>query len=374
MIASQKIGKSFMGALNYNFRKMNHPDPSQRATLLDTNFSSMDKHQISREVDLIRELRPNLNRYVYHTSLNFTKTEDLPDDALLAIAHEYLEALGFNNNQYFIFRHYDADHPHLHLVVNRITFDGEVVSDSNNYKRSEQVLREIERNHDLIPVTQTKNTQLRAATKDELEMVVRTGLPSTKMLLQEVLSDNLKQQRWRLPDFIRQCEEKGIQLLFNQQSTGRISGITYYHDGIKITGQKLGNRFKWAELIKQVDYEQIRDGKAISEANSRTREIYGAGQPANGRTGDRFIRSDSADPANRAGQSEKIKGTGSETFPGRERSLEADQDADTLYRDTFDTLYHDNFIPGIEIADDVDDEAVYGKNRRRQRNDGGYGH
>jgi len=373
MIASQKIGKSFMGALNYNFRKMNHPDPSQRATLLDTNFSSMDKHQISREVDLIRELRPNLNRYVYHTSLNFTKTEDLPDDALLAIAHEYLEALGFNNNQYFIFRHYDADHPHLHLVVNRITFDGEVVSDSNNYKRSEQVLREIERNHDLIPVTQTKNTQLRAATKDELEMVVRTGLPSTKMLLQEVLADTLKQQRWRLPDFIRQCEEKGIQLLFNQQSTGRISGITYYHDGIKITGQKLGNRFKWAELIKQVDYEQIRDGKAISEANGRTRAIYGAGQSANGRTGNGHGRRYSADPANGAGQSGKIKGAGSETFIGRERSLEAGQDADTLYRDTFDTLYHDNFIPGIEIADDVDDEAVYGKSRRRHRNDGGYG-
>jgi len=133
MIASQKIGKSFMGALNYNFRKMNHPDPSQRATLLDTNFSSMDKQQISREVDLIREFRPNLNRYVYHTSLNFTKTEDLTDDALLTIAHEYLEELGYNNNQYFIFRHYDADHPHLHLLVNRITFDGEVVSDSNKY-------------------------------------------------------------------------------------------------------------------------------------------------------------------------------------------------------------------------------------------------
>src|ERR1700742_737648 len=106
MIASQKIGKSFMGALGYNLGKLNHPDRSQRAVLLDTNFSSLDKAQIKREVDMIRELRPNLNRYVYHTSLNFSKEENLPDVLLVSIAQDYLEALGFDNNQYFIFRHY----------------------------------------------------------------------------------------------------------------------------------------------------------------------------------------------------------------------------------------------------------------------------
>lgn len=373
MIASQKIGKSFMGALNYNLRKLNHPDVNQRAVLLDTNFSSLDKAQIKREVDMIRELRPNLNRYVYHTSLNFSKEEDLPDELLTSIAQDYLEALGFDNNQYFIFRHYDADHPHLHLLANRITFDGTVVSDSNNYKRSEEILRSIEQRYGLLPVGKSREAELRAATKDELEMVVRTGKASGKMLLQEALSDILKQPKLSLPDFIRQAELKGIHLLFNQQSTGRISGITYYYEGIKITGQKLGNRFKWAELLKRMDYEQIRDGKAISQANGRTREIYGTGEQTAGKGSDRFLRSDTADLTGQPGQSTKAQITGSEAVSNRERTEKTGHNADRSDDFPDNDWFTGPFIPGVEIADDVDDEAVYGRKRRKRDNDYGYG-
>jgi len=79
---------------------------------------------------------------------------------LVNIAHDYLQGMGFENNQYLIFRHYDAVHPHIHLLVNRITFDGEVVSDSNNYHRSEQLLREIEERYNLIQVEHNNFTGL----------------------------------------------------------------------------------------------------------------------------------------------------------------------------------------------------------------------
>ncbi|MES2062573.1 MAG: relaxase/mobilization nuclease domain-containing protein [Bacteroidota bacterium] len=132
--------------LGYNLKKLDHPDPKQRAVLLDSNFAVFNYDGIKKEVDLVRLLRPNLGRYVYHTSLNFLASEvnSLNNEKMLAIASEYLEAMCFNNNQYLIFRHFDADHPHLHLLVNRITFDGDVVSDSNNYKRSEAILRKLE--------------------------------------------------------------------------------------------------------------------------------------------------------------------------------------------------------------------------------------
>src|SRR5690606_31864561 len=64
----------------------------------------------------------------------------------------------------------------------------------------------------------------------------------------------------------------------NQASTGRVSGITYFMDDFKAKGQALGNRFKWANIIKTLDYEQTRDGQEISEANSRTRARYGEGK------------------------------------------------------------------------------------------------
>jgi len=169
MIASQKIGKSFIGALKYNLKKLDYRDPAKRAELLETNFSSLNTRQMAFEVELLRNLRPSLNKYVYHTSLNFHNNDKLNNEMLLSIAHDYLEAMGFTNNQYFIFRHHDADHGHLHLLVNRITFDGGVISDSNNYKRSEEVLRAIEIQNNLLQVNPSQSSQLRAVTKDEIE-------------------------------------------------------------------------------------------------------------------------------------------------------------------------------------------------------------
>jgi hypothetical protein len=64
-------------------------------------------------------------------------------------------------------------------------------------------------------------------------------------------------------------------VLFNQASTGRVSGISYHVPGFRIRGQALGNYYKWGSIIKQIDYEQSRDGQAIRQANRRTTAQYG---------------------------------------------------------------------------------------------------
>ena len=78
-----------------------------------------------------------------------------------------------------------------------------------------------------------------------------------------------------MSEFIAMCEKASIHLLFNQASTGRVSGITYFFKDFKAKGQALGNQFKWAELIKKIDYNELRDNPSISAANSRTLSIYG---------------------------------------------------------------------------------------------------
>jgi len=368
MIASQKIGKSFMGALNYNLKKLNHADPKQRAELLETNFTSLDKDMIKREIDIVREQRPNLNRYVYHTSLNFHKEDNLSNERLLEIAHQYLQANGFTNNQYFIFRHHDADHPHLHLLLNRIMFDGQVVSDSNNYKRSESILRNIEKQFNLTRVQSSQATPLRAANKDELEMVIRTGMPSEKMLIQEIIKNLLNQKNLTLSEFIKKGEQAGISFLFNQASTGRVSGITYFHEGFKITGQALGNRFKWAEILKNISYEQVRDSKAISEANSRTRNTYGEFTGGGNGKGNTELYTGSAKGTGfNSTEPSPADPNGTEDRSGRERSLETNQDASISDNSSFD---NDSSRPdgiNIEISNDEDD-AIY---RRKSRRFGG---
>jgi hypothetical protein len=366
MIAIQKIGKSFMGAFSYNLKKTAHPDIRLRAEILDTNFSSLDILQVRKEVELLRSLKPNLNRYVYHTSLNFSKDENLDNNTLVNIANDYLNAQGFINNQYMIFRHHDSDHPHIHLLVNRIGFDGSVVSDSNNYKKSEAVIRKLEKQYNLLSVEPSSNVPRKAPTKDEIEMIARTGKASERMVLQELMNGLLNQGDLTLQDMIYCGEKIGINFLFNQATTGKVSGITYFHNGFKAKGQALGNRYKWAELIKMINYEQVRDSAAISQANSRTTAKHGD------QTSARTYTTANEQPGSGTGLVSPNAGAGvSEHRPAEkenggngERPLETDQGADLLAGNTTDdrdTWFSDN--SGIQISDDEDDA----KYRRRKR-------
>jgi hypothetical protein len=371
MIASQKIGKSFMGALSYNMKKLWDGDQNKRAELLATNFSSVQINDIKREVEWIRWLRPGLNRYVYHTSLNFSndEMETLTNKKLLDIGQDYLQALGYTNNQYMIFRHYDAEHPHIHLLVNRITFDGTVVSDSNNYKRSEDILRKLEQQYNLISVAPSQKASQRAVKKNEIEMIDRTGKPSNKILLQELMSRLLTNKGSDMHELIRRGEQAGIHFLFNQASTGRITGITYFYNSLKIKGQALGNRYKWAELIKIIAYEQNRHGEAISQANSRTTAKYGKQTTNEKSVAANGQRGAGSDVVSKYPAKDIYQYGGYESGDGEdeERSLGADQNANILPDGRAYDLQYNYPDINIQIGDDVDDEAIYGRDRHRQR-------
>lgn len=276
MIAKQKIhqANNFMGAFDYNDRKMDHKDPKQRAELLDHNFIQYNRSSVVKEVAMVGKLRPKLTRDAYHVSLNFAKSDKLDNKQLVSLTQEYLKGMGFTKNLYAIWKHNDADHLHVHALASRIKYDGSVVSDSNNYKRSEALCRKLEAKYDLQQVQSSKEALERSPNKDELEMIQRTGNLSNRMMMQEAVKSAVRSSN-TVAIFISNCEKQGIHLLFNQSaSTGRVSGITYVMDGFVAKGQKLGNMYKWNNINQKIGYEQSRDRKAISETNDRTRARF----------------------------------------------------------------------------------------------------
>ena len=148
MTGSQVKGKSFRGALRYNQEKV----ADGKAEVLDNSFVNTTERNIMKEVAMVRMQRPDLKKYFYHTSINFPKDENVSNELMIKIGREYLDANGFNQHQYIMFRHNDAGHPHFHILVNRIGYDGSVVSDSNDYARSEKVLRDLEKKYNLTQV------------------------------------------------------------------------------------------------------------------------------------------------------------------------------------------------------------------------------
>jgi len=113
-------------------------------------------------------------------------------------------------------------------------------------------------------------------------MMKRTNLPSHKMALQVIIKNILStNSKLTCSEFIQALQNKGVNVLFSQASTGYVSGISYGYDGLAFTGSKLGNDFKWTTIKNTINYEQERDSQIIHRTNTQT----GANR-FNKRTGD----------------------------------------------------------------------------------------
>ncbi|WLI88539.1 relaxase/mobilization nuclease domain-containing protein [Massilia sp. R2A-15] len=158
----------------------------EKGSLIDTNMEGADPRELAKEFGEIRKLRPKLGKAVLHVSLSAAPGEHLTDAQWTEIGQRYLHGMGLDDNQYLITRHDDMEHEHVHLLVNRIRFDGDVTSDSHDYRRHEVLMRAIERDYQLEPVHPSMESVRRAATKGEIEQGLRTGMPSTRQRLQQL--------------------------------------------------------------------------------------------------------------------------------------------------------------------------------------------
>ncbi|HWA33874.1 MAG TPA: relaxase/mobilization nuclease domain-containing protein [Cyclobacteriaceae bacterium] len=263
MTANLIKGKGFRGALRYNLGKV----AKNAAEVLDSTFARSTEQGIMKEVQMIRSMRPRLEKYFYHTSINFPPEKNISSDLMKRLGREYLEASGFTQHQFIMFRHFDAAHPHLHILVNRIGYDGQVISDSKDFQRTEDILRRLEIKYDLRQVAPSWQAKQRAATKNEMEMMKRTGEPSQKLKLQALISRALK-ERPNANTFVLALARDGVTVKFNQASTGHISGISYELAGFRTTGAGLGADYKWASVRKKIDYNHNRDSITIHATNS----------------------------------------------------------------------------------------------------------
>ncbi len=87
---------------------------------------------------------------VGHISLNFSAqdTNLISDDFMRQVAGEYMQKMGITDTQFIVVRHNDREHPHCHIVFNRVDNDGRTISDQNDRLRSVRACREItERPH-----------------------------------------------------------------------------------------------------------------------------------------------------------------------------------------------------------------------------------
>lgn len=271
MVGKQKKGVDFYGVLKYNQNKVDKGE----AIVLDTNLTSESVVKQTKEFNIVRQQKPNLSKAVYHVSLNlpYEDSNKLSDEKFANLARDYLEGMNFKANQYIIYKHFDQDHLHIHIVANRVNFSGNVVSDSHDYKRSETLIRKLEQKYNLTELVRKEESNV--LSKGEIEKCLRTGESPDRLVLQSIINELLR-QHLTMHEFSEKLKGKKIEVKLNKSSTGLVSGISFKYKEVTYKGSKIHRSLSYNNLIKKLKtYEQERINNSIS-ANSteigKTRE------------------------------------------------------------------------------------------------------
>ena len=238
MIGKVITGKSFSGCIRYVVQKPN-------AVILDAAGVRMQQvNQIINDFNLQRKYNPNLGQAVGHIALNWSVNDlaKLNDEVMVKMAKEYLQKMKIQDTQYLIVRHHDKEHPHLHIVYNRVNNDGKTIPNNFQKQRNVNVCKDMTLKHGLYispGKEQVKRQQLKGQDKIKYELFDAIKSASKKVKNFDELKQALAKQ--------------GIGLHYKYKSgTNEVQGVSFNKGKYKFKGSEIDRCLSYAKLSQAI--------------------------------------------------------------------------------------------------------------------------
>lgn len=235
MIAKIIKGSDFKGVVSYILDK----EKEAKILVCDGLFAE-NKETIAGSFEVQARMNPKVTKPVGHIALGFSKEDEhrLTDRAMAGIALEYLNAMGIKDTQILIVRHFDKEHPHVHIAFNRIANDGRTISDRNERIRSTRVCKELTQKYTLYFA-------------DGKEQVKRHRLKEpdkTKYELYSILKSEVSRcGNWR--QLTANLEQQGVEIRFKYKSgSDEVQGVVFSKNGYPFSGSKIDRRFSYSKI------------------------------------------------------------------------------------------------------------------------------
>ncbi len=237
MMAKIVKGSGARGIVNYIL------DSKKQAILIDCQGVLLnDNGTIARSFIAQSRLNPRVDKFIGHISLSFSK-QDLPrltDELMIQISREYMEKMGIRDTQYIIGRHFDKEHPHVHIAFNRVDNNGKTISDKNDRYRSERICKELTRKYGLYFANgkeQVKTHRLKEPDKTRYEIY--------QVLKREVA----RCSDWNT--LLKRLKAEGIDVRFKHKGkTDEIQGVVFIKNGYHFNGSKIDRNFSYSKIDK----------------------------------------------------------------------------------------------------------------------------
>ena len=235
MIAKIMKGSGFKGVINYIL------DPKKGTELIDSSGVRTESinHIVQSFIDQT-ELNPQVSKVVGHISLSFSAQDSpkLSNEWMTKVAREYMERMGIKDTQYIIGRHFDKEHPHVHIAFNRIDNNGKTISDRNDRFRSEKICKELTAKYALYFADGKENVKEHRLKEPD----------KTKYEIYQALKAEIARCRnWTT--LLSHLEKQNIDVRFKYKGNSQeVQGIIFEKNGYHFNGSKLDRSFSYSKI------------------------------------------------------------------------------------------------------------------------------
>ena len=235
MMAKIVHGSNFKGVVDYILDK----DKGVQLVAHEGLFME-NKDTIAMSFDIQSQMNGKVAKTVGHIALSFSQKDEprLTNRVMAGIALEYMEKMGLRNTQFFIARHFDKDHPHVHIAFNRIGNDGRTISDRNERLRSTHICKELTLKYGLHM----------ADGKDNVKRNRLKEPDKTKYELYDILKTEVGRcGNWNV--LIANLKRQGVEVHFKHKGqTNEVQGVVFTKNGYHFNGSKVDRRFSYSKI------------------------------------------------------------------------------------------------------------------------------
>ncbi|WAC11472.1 relaxase/mobilization nuclease domain-containing protein [Dyadobacter pollutisoli] len=242
MIGKVTIGNSFGGVIRYAMQKQ------EASLLLAEGVRTGEVRAMIDDFNLQRKLNPDLTKAVGHVSLSWSAQDAarLSPEIMKQRALEYMEKMKITGTQFILVEHRDKNHPHLHVIYNRVNNEGKTITDRFQKERNHQVCKEITIKYGYHlgkGKQQVNRQQLKGADKVRYELYDAIKLAGANAGSWNELTATLERQ--------------GIQTIFKYKSgTSEIQGVSFVKGDLQFKGSKIDRSLSFSRLDALIRHNQ----------------------------------------------------------------------------------------------------------------------
>jgi len=242
---------TFHDVVGYVTRQFHNPEeytPDTWRTIGSDNIFTSDYAKMVQSFEAIHGFMPGKENPAGHISISFDTADAsrLTDEFMAQLAKEYIDGMGIKNTQYLVVRHLETEHPHFHIVYNRVNMSGNAVDERKNFRRSDRVVKAIKDKYGL--------------TYSPLKQKYEDRIPVFKERISQAIYGC---KSW--DEFSRRLACAGIEVRFHDDhNTGKPIGVKFTDGDITVNGSKIDRAFTYRRLNNLFEFNR-RHGQQQSD-------------------------------------------------------------------------------------------------------------